>query len=160
MATPKTMSGARAKVSAIVNGVAKILGTFSQISYGVTYETQPVWLLGRYTAAENVYTSVDIVQINASGWRSVGHGWHTAGLLPRVQDLMFAGTIELQITDRQSEIAGGEPRIARITEVLPTSGSGGFEARQLAGMTHTFVGLLVSDESVTNAESPNAVQLP
>lgn len=161
MATPKTMSGARAKVSAVVNGVAKLLGTFSQISYGVTYETQPAWILGRFTAAEIAYTSVDIVQITASGWRTVGHGWHVEGMLPRVQDLLLAGTIELQVSDRQTEVIGGaDPRIARITQVLPTSGSGGFEARQLSGMTHTFVGLLVSDESVTNAEHPSAADLP
>jgi hypothetical protein len=156
------MHGARAKVGVHdpSTGDTKIIGSFSSVSYGVTYETQPAWILGRYTAAAIDYTSVDIVQITCSGWRVVGHGWHVDAKLPRVQDLLTADYIELVVIDRQAEVLGGEPRIARITQVRPTSGSGGFEARQLSGTTHTYVGLLVSDESVTNAEHPSAADLP
>lgn len=162
MASPKVMHGARAKVGVYdpTTGETKIIGMFSNVSYGVTYDVQPAFILGRFSAAEIDYTAADVVQITASGWRVVGHGWHVDARLPRLQDLLLAEPIELVVIDRQQEALGGEPRIARITHVRPTSGSGGFESRQLSATTHTFVGLIVSDESVTNAEHPSAADLP
>jgi hypothetical protein len=156
------MSGARAKVG-VYDGTTQttqIIGMFSQISYGVTYDVQPAFFLGSYVAGEIDYTAVDIVQITASGWRVVGHGWHNEARLPRVQDLLFHEYIELVCIDRQQEALGGEPRIAKIRGVRPTSASGGFAARQLSESTHTYVGLLVDDESVTNSEHPTAAQFP
>lgn len=162
MSAPKVMSGARAKVGVYdaTTGQTQIIGIFSNVSYGVTYDVQPAFILGRYTAAEIDYTAADIVQITASGWRVIGHGWHKEGRLPRVQDLLLHEYIELAVIDRQTEALGGEPRIAKIRNVRPTSGSGGFSARQLSESTHTFVGLLVDDEDTTNAEHPTAADLP
>ncbi len=162
MSVPKVISGARAKVGIwnATTGESKIIGSISNISYGVTFDVQPAFILGRFTAASLDYTGADVVQITASGWRVFGHGWHIDGQLPRIQDLLLAEPIELVIIDRQQEALGGEPRVAKIRNVRPTSGSGGFASRALSEMTHTFVGLLVDDESVTNAEHPTAADLP
>lgn len=162
MAAPKVMSGARAKVGVYdaTTGEVKIVGTYDNVSYGLTYEVQPAFVLGRFSAAEIDYTSVDVVNITMSGWRIVGHGWHKDGRLPRVQDLLLAEYIELVVMDRQQEALGGEPRISKIRNVRVTSGSGGFAARSLSNMTITAVGLLVDDEDTVNDEHPTAANLP
>jgi hypothetical protein len=162
MAAPKVMSGARAKMGVYNPNTqsTEIIGIFSNISYGVTYDVQPAFILGRYSAAEIDYTAADVVQITASGWRVLGHGWHKGGRLPSLQELLLHEYIELVVIDRQSEALGLEPRVATIRNVRPTSGSGGFAARQLSESTHTFVGLLVDDESTTNSESVGAADLP
>jgi len=158
------MNGARATVGWTVGGeggVAKptIVGLFTNISYGVTYDVQPAYILGRYTAAEIDYTAAEVVNITASGWRVVDSGWHKAGRLPRVQDLATAEYIELVVTDRQTG-----KRIAIIRNVRPTSVSGGFSARSLSESSHTFVGILVDDEEaeegVTNFEGPGSPSFP
>lgn len=162
MAAPKVMSGARAKVGFYdpTTGETKIVGLFSNVSYGVTYDVQPAYILGSFSAVEIDYTAVEIVTITCSGFRVVGHGWHKEGRLPRVQDLLLHEYLEMTVIDRQQEALGGEPRIAKIRNVRPTSASGGFAARQLSESTHTFVGLLVDDEDTTNAEHPTAANLP
>ena len=162
MAPPKVMSGARAKVGVHdpLTGDTQIIGIFSNISYGVTYDVTPAFILGRFTAAEIDYTAVDVVQITASGWRIVGQGRHKQGRLPRVQDLLFHEYLELAVLDRQTEVLGGEPRIAHIRNVRPTSGAEGFTARQLSEATLTYVGLLVDDEDTVNEEHPSAANLP
>lgn len=156
------MSGARAKVGIhdALSGETKIIGMFSNVSYGVTYEVQPAFILGRYSAAEIDYTSMDVVNITCSGWRIIGAGWHKEGRLPRLQDMLLHEYLEMVVIDRQAEALGGEPRIAKIRNVRPTSGSGGFASRQLSESTHTYVGLIVDDEDTTNAEHPTAADLP
>lgn len=162
MSVPKIMSGARAKVGVHdpLTGTTRIIGLFSNISYGVVYDTQAAYILGRYVAAEIDYTGVDIVHITASGWRVRKHGVHVDGLLPRVQDLLFHEYLELVVIDRQAEALGEEPRIARIRQVRPTSGGGGFTNRQLSEATLSYVGILVDDEDTVNGEHPTAADLP
>jgi hypothetical protein len=162
MAAPKVMSGARAKVGVYdaQTGETKFIGMFSNLSYGVTYDVQPAFILGAFGAAEIDYTAVDVVNISASGWRIIGHGWHVDGRLPRVQDLLLHEYLELVVVDRASEAQGLDPRIARIRNVRPTSGQGGFSSRSLSEVTLTYMGLLVDDESVENAEHPTAATLP
>jgi hypothetical protein len=156
------MSGARAKVGVHdpATGETKYIGIFDNLSYGVNYDVSPAFILGAYGAAEIDYTGVDVVNISASGWRVIGHGWHVDGRLPRVQDLLLHEYIELVAVDRATEAEGGDPRIARIRKVRPASGQGGFAARSLSQVTLSYVGLLVDDESVDNAEHPTASTLP
>lgn len=161
MAAPKTVSGARAKVSIIDANGPRVVGIFANVSYNLTYDAQPAYILGRYSATEIDYTAVDIVHITASGWRVVGHGWHKGGALPKVEDLMFAEYITMTVTDRQTEATkSGNPVMATIKNVRPTSASGGFAARQLSESTYTYVGILVDDEDTVNDEGVGAVNLP
>ncbi len=160
MATAKTMSGARAKVSFIdqQSGLPIPCGFFSNISYGLVYDQQAAFVLGRYSAAELQYTAVEVVQISASGWRTFRHGRHTAGRLPRVQDLLLHQPLEMLIEDRQVTAAnpGADAAVARIHNVLPLTSGEGYTIRQLSEMTLSYVGLLVDDEDVSNEEHPTA----
>lgn len=162
MSIPKMMSGARAKLSVYnpLTNIAKVLGIFSQVSYNVVYDHAAAFILGRYSAAELEHTSVEPVDISATGWRILDHGMHVDGQLPRVQDLLFYEPIQFLITDRQREALGQEPRVAKIRNVLPISGGASFSAKSLSEMPMRYVGLLVSDESVDNAEHPSAADLP
>lgn len=162
MAAPRVMSGARAKVGFHdpLTGETKIVGIYSNVSYGVTYEVQPAGILGRFTYAEVDYTGVDLVQITCSGWRVVGHGRHKEGRLPRVQDLLLHEYLEMTVIDRQSEALGQEPRIAKIRNVRPTAGSEQYAHRALSEVNLTYVGILVDDEDTENAEHPTAADLP
>jgi hypothetical protein len=49
MAAPKVMSGARAKFGIVdpATGKARYLGIFNNVSYGLTYDAQPAYILGR-----------------------------------------------------------------------------------------------------------------
>lgn len=163
MAIPKVMSGARAKVGVVdpTDNTVKYLGIMNQVSFGVVYGVADASILGRFTSASIDYTHAEIVQIQMSGWRVHGHGWHVDGRLPRVQDLLTAEYLELLVVDRAVEAEGtGEPRIAHITQVRCTSGQGGFGAKNLSEVSLTYVGILTEDESVSNAEHPTAMDLP
>ena len=162
MAPPKVMSGARAKVGVHdpLSGETKFIGIFSNASYGVNYDVQPAFILGRYSAAEIDYTAVDVVNLTCSGWRVIGHGWHKDGRLPRVQDLMLHEYLTFVVVDRQQEALGQAAGIAKINHVRPTSASGGFSARQLSEANFTYVGLLTEDEDTINTEHSSAADLP
>jgi hypothetical protein len=158
----KVVSGARAVVQVFNGDTAQTIGIFSQVSYGLTYEYGTAFILGRYSAASIDYTSQDVVQIQAHGYRVAGHGWHTEARMPYLSELMFPNVLRLQVFDRATNQA-----IATITNVLPTSASGGYTARQLSEIQCTYVGLLVTDESdptgklMTEPSTPTpAAELP
>jgi hypothetical protein len=138
----KVVSGARALVQVFDGETPTTIGIFSQVSYGITYEYGTAFVLGRYSAASIDYTSLDVVQMTCHGYRVVGHGWHEEARLPYLSDLMLPKVLKFQILDRATGAA-----VATITNVLATSASGGYTARQLSEMQVTYVGLLVTDES-------------
>lgn len=152
MATPlpKVFSGARAKVS-IFNpntGTSQVIGIFSNCSYGFSYSTNPAYILGRYTAAEIDYTSVDTVSMSCTGYRVVGGGGHKIGAMPAVNDLLTHQYITITLYDRQT----GE-NVATVTSVRPTGYSTSVDARNTVQITVNYVGIEVSDESTNNLES-------
>ena len=152
----KVISGARAKLGFYDGNQVTYIGIFSDVSYGVTYDVQPAWILGRYSAAELDYTAMEVVHVTANGYRVVDHGWFKDGQFPALSQLMFADYLTLSILDRQTD-----KEIARIDYVRPVGATGGFNARQLSTSTHTYMGLLVSDESQPdNTEGPGAMSLP
>lgn len=157
MAAPKVMNGARAVVRVAGSGAnaGQPIGSFSSFSYGLNYDVQPAYILGRYSAAELGYTGMEPVRCSASGWRIVKNGPHVAAKMPRLQDLLQHEYIQIDVLDRQT----GEV-IAIIKDVRPESYSSHITSRALTEVTHTFVGLLVDDESVSNNESPGANDLP
>ena len=61
------MTGPRAIVK--LNSVT--IGTFSQISFGQSYDSTPVFTLGRFSPTEIVISGSDPVSISATGWRTV-----------------------------------------------------------------------------------------
>ncbi len=151
------LSGPRAKLGIIdaSNKVARYFGIYESVSYGLTYDLAPVFILGRWTAASLDYTAVEPVQITCTGWRVVGHGPHTDGGMPAVQNLLTAQYLILVITDRKTQAT-----VATISDVRATSFSTGVAARQLSQLTVTYMGIIVSDESTDNAEPASSTFLP
>lgn len=152
----KVLSGARAKLGFYDGNQVSYVGIFSDVSYGVTYDVQPAYILGRYSAAELDYLAMEVVHISANGFRIVDHGWFQDGKFPALSQLMDANYLTMSCLDRQT---GKE--VARIDFVRPVSATGGFSARQMASTTHTYMGILCSDESnPDNTEAPSAMSLP
>ena len=152
----KVLSGARATVQIYDGKTTRNVGIFSDISYGVTYDVLPAFILGRYSAAELDYTAMEVVHITANGFRIVDHGWFADAMFPSLSQLMGASYLTFFVLDRQTGV-----RIAKIDSVRPVGATGGFTARQLSTSTHSYMGLLVSDESEPdNNETAGASVLP
>jgi hypothetical protein len=157
MAASKTMHGGRAKVYIADpnTGKPELIGIFNTITWGLTYDVQPVFLLGRMSPDETVFTAQEAVSISASGFRVVGAGAHKLAKMPNLKDLLTHEYLEMVITDRQT----GKD-VAKIHSVRPTSYSTTLSARQLEEVSVTYMGLLVDDEDTTNVERADAVRLP
>src|SRR4051812_16727508 len=119
---PKVMSGARAKMSIYdpATGLSHVVGLFNNVSYNMTYETQPAYILGRYSAAEVDYTSMDLIAITCSGFRVIEHGPFVEAGLPKLQDLLLSEYITLDIFDRQREALGLPASIAHFKNCRAT----------------------------------------
>lgn len=151
------MSGARARVLIVDPNTdqGRVVGLFTDVSYGLTFDAQPAYILGRYSPAEIDYTAQEPVQVTCSGWRVVGHGAHKDAAVPNLKDLLTHNYIDLAIEDRQTG-----RRIAIIRNVRPTGYSTSISARQLETITVTFVGILLDDEDTTNTEADPITDLP
>jgi len=152
------MTGARALVR-IQRGTTEepITGIFTNISYGYTYDTQPAYILGRYSAAAIDYTALEVVNITASGWRIVGRpgGIHDLAALPKLEELLKAPIITITITDRQNP----DKILTTIKHVRCTGVSTGYSSRQMSEATFTFVGISVDDEGTVNNEAVGAAEI-
>lgn len=143
MATPKIFSGARALVEIQgAEGKPIVVGIFTSLSYGVTYDAQPAYVLGAYGPREIDYTSMEPVSISASGWRVVRHGPHKQVLFPTVGELMNHGYVQFTVTDRATKEV-----IATIRDVRPLSYNTPIGNRQLVEQSFSFIGMLLTDES-------------
>jgi hypothetical protein len=152
MATPPSaLVGARAILS--IDG--KPVGVFTQVSYGITYGTNPIYILGRFNAAEIVTTDMGTVEIDCSGLRVFDRGPHVVASVPKLQDLLNnSNEVVLTITDRQN------PKGAALLTVLckPTSYSSSTSARGIYSLDVHFSGVTIADESDAGAaqEDPGA----
>src|ERR1039457_3233641 len=98
----KVLSGARAVLGFYDGTGFSPVGIFSDVSYGVTYDVQPAWILGRYSAASLDYTAVEVVHITANGYRIIDHGWFNDARFPSLAQLMSFTPMTMQIIDRQN----------------------------------------------------------
>lgn len=147
----KTMTGARAKVR--VDG--NIVGVFDSCQYGANIGTEPIHILGRYSADEISITSYEAIQVSCSGFRIVDQGVHVLPAAPQLQDLLNFDTVQLEVEDRQSG-----SNIMIVKNCVPQSWS---EAQQAKGTTRfniTYLGTILSDESGDQDESDEATTLP
>jgi hypothetical protein len=147
MSASNIVHGARAKV--LINN--KLIGFFSNVSFGLTYEAQPAYVLGKFAPASIDYVAQDVVQITASGWKVAGAGWHDGAGLPKLQDLLTADYMDFLVMDRVSNA-----QLAHIKNVRATSASGGFSNRQLSESTFTFMGIYISDDSASGGNEEDA----
>ncbi len=135
----KTVTGARCKL--YING--KLAGVFSNVSFGVTYDVQPVYILGRHNAAEIVYTGMNTVDVQATGFRVTDNGPFEIGSLPQLQELIDHEDIVLSMIDRQDPTKS----IMTVTGVRPVSFNSSGASRALVDMNMSFIGTTFSDES-------------
>lgn len=162
MAAPKIVHGARGKVAIVdpATGKAQVVGIFSSVSYTVTHGVAEAYALGSFTPVELAYTHTQPVQLTLQGWRELNHGPHAEPRFPRVQDLLLHEYLEMAVVDRVLESQGGDGRIAKIRSIRPVSYSTSIVNRQLTEMTFQCMGIMVDDETATNAEAPGSTQLP
>lgn len=153
----KVMNGARAILGLVDpnSGAAGNVGVFNNVSYGLAYSAEPIYILGRYSPDEIVYTAQEAVTIQASGWRVIDEGPHVTMGMPTLSQLLNHEYLTLTILDRQTN-----KTIAKIHSVRPISYSTSISNRQVEEVSVTFMGLLVDDETKVNAELPTATTLP
>lgn len=149
MSQQKILSGSRAQM--IVNG--KVIGLFTQVSWGVNYDTQASYILGRYSPAEITYLGQEAISINASGFRIIDNGPYVLAV-PKLQDLMTHDDISIAIFDRQTN-----KQIMTVVGVRPSGFSSDVAARAIAGLSVSFTGLRIEDESGSQGESAGASDL-
>lgn len=155
MSAPKVMSGARAKIGFIEQNVTNYIGIYNNFSYSVRYDVAPAYILGRYSAASLDYTSMEVVQATAVGYRVIGHGPHTVGRLPKLADLLNHNSIVIACFDRLNP----NKAIAQISDVRPAGYSTTIAARQLEDVSMQYVGILCDDEDTDNVEAPSSMDL-
>jgi hypothetical protein len=155
MANAKVVTGARCSVAIFdpATNTSTIVGIFNNVSYGLTYTADPIYVLGSTGPVETVYTSQDAVHVSASGWRVVGAGAHISAKLPKLQELLTSDYISLTIYDRLSDAT--KP-IAKISQVRALSYNTTLSNRSASEISVNFIGIHVSDESVDNAEGADS----
>lgn len=157
MAIPLVMHGARGKAGIVDpnTGLVTIVGIYNNVSWNLTYDTQPVFIIGAYAPAAIENVAQEAVTISCTGWRVVGHGAHRTGRVPKLADLLTAEYIQFTIIDRQTN-----RRIATIRDVRPGGYSTALSARQLEEMTMPYIGRFCDDEDTDNSERADSTTLP
>lgn len=147
----KTMSGHRAKI--FVDN--QLVGLYDSVSYGENIGMEPVFILGRTSAAEIVELSYEAIQVDCSGFRIIGEGVHRLPRFPKLQDILGLGEITLAVTDRES----GET-VATIIGCKPMRNGQGHNAKQTSRIQVSYMGLILSDEDGDSQEAAGAADLP
>lgn len=139
------MNGARAMIGFMDQGTPTFIGIFNNVSYGVTYDVSPAFILGRYSAAATDYVGQEMVNISVSGYRVIDSGPHSqgGGRLPTLQELLNHQYITIAIVDRKDP----SKKIAQFNQVRPTGYSTSISARQLEEIQMTFVATHMDDET-------------
>jgi hypothetical protein len=150
----KVMHGARALVVINKSDACVPVGIFTNVSYNFQYDTTPVYILGRLSPAELVYTASEPVSITASGFRVLAQGPFDLGM-PLLNELLTAADMTFSLYDRQT----GE-EVMTVTGVKFTGFGSNVSARGLQDMTFNFQGLVLKDHGHENAENGNATTLP
>jgi hypothetical protein len=162
MAKSRVMHGARAVLWVGTTPV----GIFNNVSYQVMYDVSPAYILGRFSAAELVYTGAEVIGISATGFRVMKNGpfsvmdqQSASRLVPKLQELMTYEDIVISLHDR-SEADPEKGLIMNVTSVKPAGFSSSVGARGLQEVTVNMQGLHYSDEEGDSVESAGASQLP
>lgn len=149
----KTVTGARGKLYI----GSQLAGIFTSVTYSVSYDVQPIYVLGRMNAAELVYTGMAPVDIQASGFRVMEKGPYafvnSLNSLPKLQDLLNHEDISITLIDRQATDPS-KAVIMTVDGVRPTGFSGTESARALHEISMSFMGITLSDESSPGQSDP------
>lgn len=147
MAVAKTYVGAKAYIT-IDN---QIVGLFDSCSYSVSIGAEPIHLLGRYSPDEIVHTSYEAVQLDCSGFRVIGHGFHVLPKAPKLEDLLNLESIQISVINRDS--APGSTPILTVNKCIPIRWGTGYAAKSTSRISISYLGTSVSDEAGNQAEN-------
>lgn len=142
----KTLTGARCKL--YIN--QRLVGYFTQVSWGVNLGATDIHTLGNYGAQEIVYTDMETITVNLSGFRIMKNGPYAGMAFPKLQDMLRHEDIVLNIEDKQS--TGSDANVMTLVGARPISFSKGVGARGVATLDGTYRGLLLTDESGPQGE--------
>lgn len=136
--------GARAKVF-IQN---KLVGTFSTITWGVSYNAQDVSILGAFATQEIMITGMNSIEMTASGYRVIDHGPFSDEIrMGKLQDLLTLDDIVVTIYDRLTEQA-----MATVVGVKVTGFQNTVAAKSMTEITLNMRGTVLSDEEGSQGE--------
>lgn len=147
----KTIVGARSKVF-IDN---QLVGIFDSCTISSAVTSEPIYILGSHVAQENAITAMEIVNVNCSGWRSVGQGKHILPKVPKVQDLLNFEPFTMTVVDRQT----GQT-LETITQVTPGTNNTNYNARATSKVNVSYVGIINYNEDGEQSENASAASLP
>ena len=147
----RILNGARA----ILSVGSKTVGVFTNCSWGVTYDLNPAYILGRYSAAELTYTGQEPISVTATGFRVIDNGAYVVAGMPLLQNLMTHEDIVITIVDRQTN----KP-IVTVTGVRPVGYDSDVASRSISSFTVRFMGLRAQDEGQSDGEAGGASDLP
>lgn len=145
----KVVTGARAKV--YVNN--NLVGIFESCTVSGNLGTEPIFLLGRYSADEIAITSSEVVNVSCSGFRVVGAGVHTLPAVPLVQDLLNFDPFTITVVDRQT----GET-LETILNCVPTSHNANYNAKATSKVNISYQGTISYNEDA--ADNDPGTSLP
>ncbi len=147
----KILGGARMIV--YIDGLP--VGSFNTISWGLTYDAQTAYILGRSSAAAIEYTGMEPINVSASGWRIMDAGPHQVASIPALDNLLKSGYLELALIDRVSGKAIGKIHSCRALGYNTSAAT-----KSLMEVNYNFIGMLLADENTDNNEATGASVLP
>jgi len=147
----QTIAGDMAKI--YVNNV--LVGIFDSVSYSTSLGTEPIFILGRATAAEIAVTHQEVATLNCSGFRVMNAGPYTLPLFPTVQNLLTLESVTITIVNRQTGAM-----MLTVANAIATAYSGNHNAKATSKLQITYMGTIMYDESGTQNEPGDAADLP
>lgn len=132
-----------------------LVGIFDSVNYSTNIGTEPVFILGRSTAAEIAITHQEIATLNCSGFRVAGAGPYTLPAVPLVQNLLTFEPFTITVVNRQSG-----NMILTVANCVPNSYAGNHNARATSKVQISYQGTIIYDESGTQDEPGDAASLP
>lgn len=156
------MTGARA----IISVGNKEIGFFSSCDWSYSIDVQPAYVLGRYSVAETTYTSAAPVTVRCAGFRAFDgtdkNGPHqllssgTSKLVPTINDLLNAESVDIVIVDRQNP----DKVYMKVINAKATGYSTSLRAREQQTISVEFMGMRVTtgsenEENLSEAGAAN-----
>ncbi len=144
----KVVTGARAQV--YVNN--QLIGIFESCTVSSSLGTEPIFLLGRYSADEISIVSSEVYNVTCSGFRVVGAGLHTLPAYPLVSDLLLFDPFTIIVKDRET----GET-LETILNCVPTSQNTNYNAKATSKINISYQGTLGFNEDANDSDPGTAL---
>lgn len=131
------------------------VGIFTDVSWSYGLLDAEVDVLGAFAPIALEYVGATSIQCRASGWRVIGKGLFTLGVVPQLNELLNYKDLIVELQDRVSK-----KKICRVTDVKPLGFDSGVAAKQLSNVSVTFKGLRLVEDEFSSNEEDGAAKLP